>query len=92
MDVVDIESASDALIAQDSENFWVESGDQVLCLNVDSNFALLLFVALIFPTLDTLVAILCVYLVLLYLKRKDVSFFEMLSQFRGRLLRGRYKR
>ncbi|ELP6119052.1 TPA: hypothetical protein I7730_20415 [Vibrio vulnificus] len=92
MDVVDIENASDALIAQENENFWVESGEQVLCLNVDSNFALLLFVALIFPTLTTMVAILCIYLVLLYLKKKDVSFFEMLSQFRGRLLRGRYKR
>ncbi len=79
MDINDIETAEHAFQASNRTNFWTDTSNQALFFVVDANFFVLLPL-LCFNVNKTSLSIFgLMFLFFCFLKRKDITFFELID-------------
>ncbi|EGR2229535.1 hypothetical protein DZF79_15015 [Vibrio parahaemolyticus] len=87
-----VESAEQARELADESNFWTDTGNDALFFTVDANFFVLIPILCFKINSYTVGFIIFAFLFLSILRKKDITFFELVSLIRLRLAGSKYRR
>ncbi|MGR5365669.1 hypothetical protein [Photobacterium damselae] len=92
MELLDVETADDAETLMYQENFWSENGEDALFFCVDGYFVVVILWLTFWLSFTTLCIGGGVFLMLLWLRKQDISLLEFVSRVRLVLAGKKYKR
>lgn len=92
MDLNYVESAEQAKVLANESNFWVDTGNDALFFTVDANFFVLIPILCFKVNSYTIGFILISFIFLSILRKRDITFFELLSLIRLSLAGSKYRR
>ena len=92
MEIKDIDSAEKAKYLLEQSNYWTDTGNDTLFFFVDANFFVLIPILCFKVNFYTVGFLISVFIFMVILRKKDISFFEFVSTLKVKMIGSKYRR